>query len=301
MLSFTEHGAATPDTPSLVIAHGLFGSGRNWGVIAKRLSDSRRVITPDMRNHGTSPRDASHSYPDMAEDLADLITETGSPADLCGHSMGGKAAMALALTRPRLIRKLVIADIAPVRLHPQPARHDRRHAQRRSLHPHPALGRRRSTGRGRDRPRPAKLLHAIPRCPQQGMASQPRRARSRDAQDHGLARYPHRPLRRPDPVPLRRHLRLRPQANTAPTSSRSSPTATSPRSPTPATGSTPKTPARSKRPCAPSSTPDATPLFIFPLHLRGLGQSPNPTPRPRPDPNPHPHHHLPLHPDAPSL
>lgn len=31
-----------------------------------------------------------------------------------GHSMGGKAAMQLALTRPELIRRLVVADIAPV-------------------------------------------------------------------------------------------------------------------------------------------------------------------------------------------
>ncbi|KIN70816.1 Hydrolase, alpha/beta fold family protein [Sulfitobacter noctilucae] len=113
MLSYSEHGEARPGTPDLIIAHGLFGSGRNWGVIAKRLSDSRRVITPDMRNHGTSPRETSHSYADMAADLAELIIETGSPADLCGHSMGGKAAMALALTQPHLIRKLIVADIAP--------------------------------------------------------------------------------------------------------------------------------------------------------------------------------------------
>ncbi|MFD2814619.1 alpha/beta fold hydrolase [Paracoccus aerius] len=31
-----------------------------------------------------------------------------------GHSMGGKAAMALALTRPDMVRKLAIMDIAPV-------------------------------------------------------------------------------------------------------------------------------------------------------------------------------------------
>ncbi len=114
MLAYTDHGSAAADAPPLIIAHGLYGSGRNWGVIAKRLSDTRHVITPDMRNHGTSPRAASQSYPDMAADLAELALEIGTPVDLCGHSMGGKAAMALALTQPDLIRKLVIADIAPV-------------------------------------------------------------------------------------------------------------------------------------------------------------------------------------------
>ncbi|KIN61996.1 Hydrolase, alpha/beta fold family protein [Sulfitobacter noctilucicola] len=114
MLSYSEHGTPAPDHPALIIAHGLYGSGRNWGVIAKRLSDTRHVITPDMRNHGTSPRETSQSYPDMARDLADLASHIGAPVDLCGHSMGGKAAMAMALTQPSLIRKLIIADIAPV-------------------------------------------------------------------------------------------------------------------------------------------------------------------------------------------
>lgn len=114
MLSFTEFGDASPDHPPLIIAHGLYGSGRNWGVIAKRLSDTRRVVTPDMRNHGHSPRADSQSYEDMADDLAELIHHIGEPVDVCGHSMGGKAAMVLALRHPDLLRRLIVADIAPV-------------------------------------------------------------------------------------------------------------------------------------------------------------------------------------------
>ncbi len=109
MLNTIEHG--TPDLPPLLIAHGLFGSGRNWGVIGKRLSDSYHVICPDMRNHGDSPWFDSHGYPDMAGDLADLLD---GPTDVVGHSMGGKAAMMLALSRPELVKRLVVADIAPV-------------------------------------------------------------------------------------------------------------------------------------------------------------------------------------------
>ncbi|WP_295317586.1 alpha/beta fold hydrolase [Roseobacter sp.] len=112
MLSYSEYGDT--DAPALVIVHGLYGSGRNWGVIAKRLSDSARVVTPDMRNHGDSPRTQTHSYEDMAGDLADLIGHIGGPVDVVGHSMGGKAAMLLALEHPGLVRRLVVADIAPV-------------------------------------------------------------------------------------------------------------------------------------------------------------------------------------------
>lgn len=115
MLATIRHpAAATPDAPKLVIAHGLYGSGRNWGVIARRLADRREVVAVDMRNHGESPRFPTQGYPEMADDLAEVIASLGAPVDLLGHSMGGKAAMQLALTRPDLIRRLVVADIAPV-------------------------------------------------------------------------------------------------------------------------------------------------------------------------------------------
>ena len=115
MLNLSIFPAITAqDNPPLLIAHGLFGSGRNWGVIARRLSDTRDVIAVDMRNHGESPREASHSYPDMAADLAEVIIAKGGIADVLGHSMGGKTAMVLALTQGALLRRLVVADIAPV-------------------------------------------------------------------------------------------------------------------------------------------------------------------------------------------
>jgi esterase len=116
MLAITSHPATDPNPahPPLLIVHGLFGSGRNWGVIARNLATTRRVLVIDMRNHGHSPRASTHSYPDMAADLAEVIESEGAPMDVLGHSMGGKAVMQLALTRPDLLRKIVVADIAPV-------------------------------------------------------------------------------------------------------------------------------------------------------------------------------------------
>lgn len=99
------------DRPPLMIAHGLFGSARNWGVIAKRLAEARRVVVVDMRNHGDSPWAEAHDYESMAEDLAELIDGRW---DVLGHSMGGKAAMVLALRHPEKVNRLVVADIAPV-------------------------------------------------------------------------------------------------------------------------------------------------------------------------------------------
>lgn len=110
MLNTVTHGSSTAKAP-LLIAHGLFGSARNWGAIAKRLSDDREVMAVDMRNHGESPWDPVHDYPAMAADLAGVLD---TPGDVIGHSMGGKAAMVLALNEPGRVRRLIVADIAPV-------------------------------------------------------------------------------------------------------------------------------------------------------------------------------------------
>lgn len=107
--------APSPSATPLLIVHGLYGSARNWNVIAKRLAGARPVISVDMRNHGDSPRHDSHGYPDMAGDLAQVIdAEAGGRAHVMGHSMGGKAAMVLALNAPEQLASLCVADIAPV-------------------------------------------------------------------------------------------------------------------------------------------------------------------------------------------
>lgn len=114
MLNTLTFGAPRPDHPPVLIVHGLYGSARNWGVIAKRLSDVAQVIAVDMRNHGQSPHVPTHTYIDMAKDLSEVIDAIGGQAAVIGHSMGGKAAMVLALTNPSQVARLMVADIAPV-------------------------------------------------------------------------------------------------------------------------------------------------------------------------------------------
>jgi len=111
MLNTVEMGEGSVP---LVIVHGLFGSARNWRVLQKRLAETRRVITVDLRNHGDSFWNDDNSYEALAEDLAEVIAAHGGVADVLGHSMGGKAAMVLALIRPDMVRRMIVADIAPV-------------------------------------------------------------------------------------------------------------------------------------------------------------------------------------------
>ena len=109
-LAFQEMGAGPP----VVILHGLFGSKRNWTSIARQLAVTCRVVSVDLRNHGESPWDSRHDYPSLAADVALVLEQqVGRPAAVIGHSMGGKAAMVLALTRPDLVERLVVVDIPP--------------------------------------------------------------------------------------------------------------------------------------------------------------------------------------------
>jgi esterase len=110
-LAYKEFGAGPP----IVVLHGLFGSARNWQAMAKRLAAHAHVYTLDLRNHGASPWADSMSYREMAEDVAAFVEKHAlAPTTVVGHSMGGKVAMALALSQPALVRRLVVADIAPV-------------------------------------------------------------------------------------------------------------------------------------------------------------------------------------------
>ena len=100
--------------PPVMILHGLFGAGRNWTQMAQALAATYRVILPDARNHGASPWAESMSYPDMALDVAALIEREGLQQPfVIGHSMGGKTAMALALTQPQAVAGVAVIDIAP--------------------------------------------------------------------------------------------------------------------------------------------------------------------------------------------
>ncbi len=111
-LTHTEHGT---DGPPVMILHGLLGSARNWTAIAKRLGASRRVFALDLRNHGGSPWADDMTYSAMAEDVRGFMAGRGlSGAAVIGHSMGGKAAMTLALEHGELVERLVVVDIAPV-------------------------------------------------------------------------------------------------------------------------------------------------------------------------------------------
>jgi esterase len=109
-LHFKTFGTGEP----LIILHGLFGTLDNWQTLARQWSAHFTVYALDMRNHGRSPFADTHTYEDLADDIADFMTQNGiEKAHILGHSMGGKAAMQFATMYSERIDRLIIADIAP--------------------------------------------------------------------------------------------------------------------------------------------------------------------------------------------
>ena len=110
-LNFEVIGKGKP----LLILHGLFGSGRNLRTMARHFAESHRVYLIDLRNHGNSEHASSMTYPEMATDIASLLSDTEPDSvSIIGHSMGGKVAMACSLERSLPVERLVVLDIAPV-------------------------------------------------------------------------------------------------------------------------------------------------------------------------------------------
>ncbi len=109
------HTIESGQGPPVALLHGLFGSARNLGVVQRALAPRFRVLALDLRNHGASPHAAAMDYPTMAADVLETLDQRAAlPAALVGHSMGGKAAMMAALSHPDQVKRLVVADIAPV-------------------------------------------------------------------------------------------------------------------------------------------------------------------------------------------
>jgi esterase len=116
--------AATAAEQPVILIHGLLGNLDNLSVLARDLNQRHTVIKVDLRNHGLSPWSTQMNYAVMAQDLLMLLDDL--QFDNCiviGHSMGGKAAMALTAIAPERIERLIVLDIAPVtydtRLHDQ--------------------------------------------------------------------------------------------------------------------------------------------------------------------------------------
>lgn len=98
----------------LVLLHGGFSDSRDFDTTLLTLSGQFTVHRLDRRGHGRTPDvDGPVTLDDVVDDVIAFIDEVvGEPAHLAGYSSGAFFALAVALRRPDLVRKLVLVSTA---------------------------------------------------------------------------------------------------------------------------------------------------------------------------------------------
>ena len=115
-LHYVEEGAGFP----LVLLHGNGGDHAYFERQLGPFAQHYRVIAPDTRGHGGSPRgEAPFTLEQFAEDLKDFLDGMGiQKCHLLGFSDGGNIALIFALKYPQYIEKLILngANLEPAGL-----------------------------------------------------------------------------------------------------------------------------------------------------------------------------------------
>jgi pimeloyl-ACP methyl ester carboxylesterase len=104
---YEEDGSGEP----LVLLHPGAADSRAFEVNLPGLVERFRVFRPDRRGHGRTPDvEGPLTYEQMAQDtIAFLEQVVGGPAYLVGHSDGVPVGLLVALRRPDLVCRLVVA------------------------------------------------------------------------------------------------------------------------------------------------------------------------------------------------
>lgn len=97
--------------------HGIFGAGRNWRSVARRLVEARPgwgAVLVDLRLHGGSQDfPPPHTLAACAGDLEGLARRLSLPDVVSGHSFGGKVALEYARRGPDGLRQVWVVDSTP--------------------------------------------------------------------------------------------------------------------------------------------------------------------------------------------
>lgn len=107
-----QHGDAA--APPMLLLSANPGDRRDWDAVIPALATRYRVIAVDWPGHGASPPPSpprSASAMMYARVLADVTEALGiERAVVCGNSVGGYAAIRLALDHPSRVAALVLVD-----------------------------------------------------------------------------------------------------------------------------------------------------------------------------------------------
>lgn len=101
------------DKPLLLMLHGFPEYSGGWSDLAPFLEHAFHCIAPDQRGYGQSwaPKGTScYRLSNLISDMAALIETYGSRAWVLGHDWGASVAYGLAMSRPDLVARLIVAN-----------------------------------------------------------------------------------------------------------------------------------------------------------------------------------------------
>jgi 2-succinyl-6-hydroxy-2,4-cyclohexadiene-1-carboxylate synthase len=102
---------------SVLILHGFTGSAESMACVSDRLRDGFRVHRVDLVGHGGSEspdRPEAFSMPQCVAQLRALLEALALPSvSVIGYSMGGRAALSLAVAYPKRVSRLVLVGASP--------------------------------------------------------------------------------------------------------------------------------------------------------------------------------------------
>ena len=103
-----------PQGEAVLLLHSLGTDLRVWDPQAAALARTHRVIRPDLRGHGlTEAPPGEYTMERLARDALELLDALGvRRAHVCGVSIGGRIAMAMAAAEPARIASLILCDTA---------------------------------------------------------------------------------------------------------------------------------------------------------------------------------------------
>lgn len=117
--SYTVHYYEGGSGPPLVLLHGMADEKNSFAATAAELTDTHRVILPDLQGHGENARDPDRDY-SIAGHVAfldRLIAELGLDRfALGGNSMGGHVSAAYTLAHPEKVEKLILVNAPGLKL-----------------------------------------------------------------------------------------------------------------------------------------------------------------------------------------
>lgn len=112
-----DYGSRVSERLPVVCLPGLTRNSKDFGVLAERLSTTRRVLCPDLRGRGRSQyceNAPDYTPANEALDILDLMGAAGiHRAVFLGTSRGGIVTMLLAAQRPIAVCGAILNDIGP--------------------------------------------------------------------------------------------------------------------------------------------------------------------------------------------